>query len=153
MIQLFPVLFLLVFASCQRQDAMVSTSSSSKVEFVKSKTFFSVLDKAEAEGKLVFLDFYSTICVPCKMMDKDVFTDKEIAKMLNKDFISFKVDGEKELGANLRGLYGVYSYPTLLFMDSKGIVLERKVGAAYQTQLKQMARSALDKQYSFAKVN
>ncbi len=46
------------------------------VQFVNSKTLTAVLEEAEKENKLVFLDFYTSWCTPCKMMDEDVFPDK-----------------------------------------------------------------------------
>lgn len=115
------------------------------VEFFQSDTFFAVLDKAAAENKLVFVDFYTSWCTPCKMMDEDVFTDAQVARFMNKNFVNFKVEGDKELGQKIGGLYSVRAYPTLIFMNAKGVELERKDGAAYQTQLTDLAMNALAK--------
>jgi len=113
------------------------------VAFVKSKTLSAVLDQAKKENKLVFVDFYTTWCTPCKMMNEDVFPDKTIGTFFKKNFISYKVDAEKGNGVNLAMVYNVAVYPTLLFMDEKGRVLESKQGAAYHTELMKMANRAL----------
>lgn len=76
-------------------------------------------------------------------MDQDVFTDKRLAKFMNDNFVSYKVNAEKGNGVNLAVVYEIYAYPTLLFMDEKGKVLEQKVGAAYQTEMMEMAQRAL----------
>jgi len=110
---------------------------------MKSSKLFPVLDKAEAQDKLVFVDFYTSWCLPCKMMDEDVFPDKALGDFFNKNFISYKVNTERSNGANIAALYGVHTYPTLLFLDAKGNVLERKEGAAYHTELRNMAERAL----------
>lgn len=115
------------------------------VQFVDETKLFDVLDKAEAEDRLVFVDIYTDWCLPCKLMDEEVFSNKEISSFLNKNFINFKVDAEKGGGPNIASLYGVDQYPTLLFMDGKGRVLERKSGAAFHAELKEMADRAMSK--------
>lgn len=123
----------------------ISVDHNFAFDFVKSEKLTAVLDKADAEGKLVFLDVYTSWCLPCKMMDEDVFTDESTATVINKDFISYKVDAEKANGPDLALIYEIKSYPTLLFLDPRGRVLERKEGAAYHTELIALADSARDK--------
>ncbi|MFK8101830.1 MAG: thioredoxin family protein [Saprospiraceae bacterium] len=140
----------LFISSCK--SSKKSTASSPKstktkygVQFTKSPTLTKILSKAEAENKLVFVDFYTSWCLPCKMMDEDVFPDREIGKFMNKNFISYKVNGEKDNGINLAFLFQVNTYPTLLFIDQKGNVLEKKIGAAYHTELRSMGERAMAK--------
>lgn len=118
-------------------------STAQGVDFVKSDNLMSVLDMAASKEKLVFVDFYTTWCLPCKMMDEDVFPDKGISELMNDNFVSYKVDAEKGNGPNLAVLYQVVAYPTLLFLDEKGNVLVRKEGAAYHSELKILAEEAM----------
>lgn len=113
------------------------------VNFIQADKLSTVLDKAAAEGKIVFIDFYATWCQPCKMMDKDVFTDKEIGRFFNENFVSYKVDAEKGFGPNIAALYNVRAYPTLVWVDTKGNVLEETVGGTYHTELMKLAEQAL----------
>jgi thioredoxin-related protein len=78
------------------------------------------------------------------MMDEEVFTHQETADIINKDFVSYKVDAEKNNGPIISFNYDVTKYPTLLFLDSKGRVLERKDGAVYHRELLTLAKNALD---------
>ncbi|MEC3907100.1 thioredoxin domain-containing protein [Tamlana sp. 2201CG12-4] len=94
----------------------------------EQSTFAEVLTKAKAENKMVFMDAYTTWCGPCKMMSKEVFTQKEVGEYLNTNFVSVKMDMEKGEGIQLAKMYNVQAYPTLLFMDANGKVLHTKVG-------------------------
>ena len=112
------------------------------VQFMKSEKLMPVLEAAKAENKLVFVDFYTTWCLPCKLMDEDVFTDQEFGKFMNDNFINYKIDAEKGGGPDLSVLFQVIVFPTLLFLDADGKVLVRKNGAAYQTELRSLAAQA-----------
>ncbi len=119
------------------------------MEFTQSETLFDVLDKAETQGKLAYVDVGTSWCLPCKLMQQEVYTDKEIADFLNKHFINFKVDAEKGNGPNIAAIYEVQGFPTLLFMDAQGRVIVRKFGAAMQTELVELARQAIDERDKF----
>lgn len=77
-------------------------------------------------------------------MDKDVFTHQATADIINKDFISYKVNAEKNNGPIIAFNYDVVAYPTLLFLDTQGNVLERREGAIYHSELLSLAKSALE---------
>ena len=52
------------------------------------------LNKAKQESKLIFLSIGYATCHWCHVMEKESFDDLEVAKFLNKHFISIKVDRE-----------------------------------------------------------
>jgi uncharacterized protein YyaL (SSP411 family) len=53
------------------------------------------LEKAKKENKLIFLSLGYSTCHWCHVMEEESFTDSEIAKVLNKYFVSIKVDREE----------------------------------------------------------
>lgn len=53
------------------------------------------LEKARLENKPIFLSVGYSTCHWCHVMESESFTDTEIAKILNKSFISIKVDREE----------------------------------------------------------
>lgn len=114
-------------------------------------TFAAALAKAKAENKLLFMDCYTTWCGPCKMMSKDVFTQKEVGDYMNASFVSIKVDMEKGEGIELAKQYNVKAFPTLLFMDASGKVVHNVVGGLKTTEFIDAAKIAFDptKQISY----
>lgn len=141
------LLFLLVaFATlpaCKTTKEAVPTIKPVGVQFIESKTLSRVLEIAKEKDLLVFLDIYTDWCLPCKMMDEEVFPDQTLGELMNGNFISYKVNAEKGTGPNIAFLYEVYAYPTLLFINADGKVLEKKVGAAYHSEMMQLANRAI----------
>jgi len=86
------------------------------------------LTKAASEDKLVFIDFYTVWCAPCKVMSKNIFPLPEVGEAYNKNFISIKLDAEKE-GALAAKKYNVSSYPTLAFINSSGKLVYKDTGS------------------------
>lgn len=53
------------------------------------------LERAKKENKLIFLSVGYSTCYWCHVMERKVFSNSEIAKMMNKDFINIKIDREE----------------------------------------------------------
>ena len=62
------------------------------------------------------------------MLDANTFTDKNVSKYLNQNFINLKIDADSEYGRILFREYNGTGYPLLLFLDSKKNELERFYG-------------------------
>ena len=56
----------------------------------------SALEKAQKEPKLIFVDMYADWCIPCRVMDKNVYMDPTVASILNKKFYPVKLDVDSE---------------------------------------------------------
>ncbi len=87
-----------------------------------------MLARAKSENKVIFVDVYTTWCGPCKMLDQRVFTDKEVAGVYNSYFINYKADAERGEGVSLAQKYGVRGYPTALFINGDGQLIDSWVG-------------------------
>ena len=53
------------------------------------------LERAKKENKLIFLSVGYSTCYWCHVMEREVFSNPEIAEMMNKDFINIKIDREE----------------------------------------------------------
>ena len=53
------------------------------------------LERAKKENKLIFLSVGYSTCYWCHVMERRVFSNPEIAEMMNKDFINIKIDREE----------------------------------------------------------
>lgn len=104
-----------------------------------------ILDLAKEDNKVVFVDIYAEWCLPCKLMDEEVFSDQKLGEYFRDNFISYKVDAEKDNGPDLVLLYDIRAYPTLLFLDHNGRILVRKLGAAFHTEMYRLAEEALSR--------
>ncbi|MCP4592461.1 MAG: DUF255 domain-containing protein, partial [bacterium] len=60
-----------------------------------SLSFDQALKRAASEKKLVFVDFYATWCMPCKMLDATTFKDAKVVDFLSKKVVAVKIDAEK----------------------------------------------------------
>lgn len=93
----------------------------------RSITYDEAIAAAKAENKLVFIDFYTDWCGPCKRMTKEVFPQKEVGDYMNQKFICIKLNAEKE-GKELADLYKVAAYPTFIAIDADKNIVLTKVG-------------------------
>lgn len=90
--------------------------------------FKDLLARAKKEKKLVFIDAYAVWCGPCKMMDKNVFTQKSVGDYFNKNFVSSRIDMEKGEGREIAQKFAVRSYPTFLFLNGDGELVSQNYG-------------------------
>lgn len=115
-----------------------------------------VKKQAVVENKLIFVDLYFTGCAPCAQMDKEVFPDPKVASLLEANFITFKSDILKEeIGKKLSMKYGVTGFPTFLFINSDGKVIDIATGFQSADQFsillqnaKEAAKKGIFKKYS-----
>ncbi len=62
------------------------------------------------------------------MLDANTFTDENVSKYLNQNFINLKIDADSQYGRKLFSEYNGTGYPLLLFLDPKKNELERFYG-------------------------
>lgn len=81
-------------------------------------------DKAKKENKLIFLSIGYSTCHWCHVMEEESFTDDTVAKLLNENYISIKVDREEfpQLDKKYQQLYmAMYGerggWPLSIFMS------------------------------------
>lgn len=103
-------------------------SAQNGIRFEHDMLLADALKKAQTEGKLVFMDAYTTWCGPCKMMASKVFPDSSAGAFFNQHFVNLKVDMEKGEGTSLALKYNVEYFPTLLFINAEGQVVHKAVG-------------------------
>ena len=124
-------LLILVFSFSFAQEHGIKFDQSS---------FKDLLTKAKKEKKLVFIDAYAVWCGPCKMMDRNVFTQKSVGDFFNKNFISSRIDMEKGEGREIAQQFSVRSYPTFLFMNGDGELVSQNSGYMEPTLFLAMAQ-------------
>ena len=91
-------------------------------------SFDEALAAARAEGKLLFVDCYTTWCGPCKNMAEKVFPQKTAGDYFNPRFVCVKYDMEQGEGVELAKRWEVHAYPTFLIIRPDGSIQHRMVG-------------------------
>ena len=99
------------------------------IAFEQNISVSQLLEKAKAQGKMAFIDCYTTWCGPCRKMSKEIFPQKIVGDYFNKHFVSLKLDMEKGEGPNRQKEWDVNAYPTLIFLNSDGSLAFRTVGS------------------------
>jgi thiol:disulfide interchange protein DsbD len=120
-----------------------TTAKKSDVEWQKFHP--SLVKKAKADGKPVIIDFYADWCASCVEMDQLTFSVKEVANK-SKEFVMLKVDATTPFDELLdwQQAYKVYGLPTMIFINSKGKILEDNVLTGFEEAplfLKRMDRT------------
>ncbi|MDF3819287.1 thioredoxin family protein [Leptospira sp. 96542] len=89
-------------------------------------------EKAKKEDKFLIVDLYADWCAYCMVLEKDIFPDKDVEKILN-GFIKVRLDGEEF--PNLKKKYNVEGYPTILFLDSDLNYITKITGLATKEEI------------------
>lgn len=126
-------------------EAGVATVAKSENGIDFKKVSLSKAKKMAAdEGKLIFIDAYTTWCGPCKKMAKTTFMDSDIAELFNDNFINIKIEMEKDAdGPDVARRYNVRAYPTLLIIDEEGNLIKQTIGFQDKAKLMNFAEAAL----------
>ena len=104
--------------------------------FSQELTFEAALEKADREDKKIIVDIFTDWCGWCKKMDKDVYENKKIKKIIEKSFIVVKLDaegmnkikynGKEYTETELAVYFEASGYPTTVFLEPDGKVIEYK---------------------------
>jgi len=122
-------------------QAIANLENKEGIQF-QNLTFEAALKLAAKEGKKVFMDCYTEWCGPCKIMNEQVFTTKEVGDYFREHFVSLKIDMEKGEGITLGKKFDVRAYPTMFIFDVNGMVINRLQGARdAKTFLKEVKNS------------
>ena len=109
--------------------ALAAGAAQAQVKF-ETKSTDAVREMAVKTGKLVFIDLYATWCPPCRMMEREVFSRKDVGDFMERHFVAAKYDVDKTTGKELLKRYGSGAIPLYLVFDTQGELLGRIQGAA-----------------------
>ncbi|MES2268014.1 MAG: thioredoxin fold domain-containing protein [Bacteroidota bacterium] len=136
--------------------AFFAVAQEKGINFQNNLTWAQVKEKAKKENKYIFVDCYTTWCVPCKVMAKEVFPQPEVADFFNEKFVSIalqfdetKLDNAdiKRWRAEVKRFdkeYKINAYPTYLFFSPDGAVVHSVIGGSDSKAFLIKAKQALD---------
>ncbi len=137
---------------------LISTASNiyaqnRQIEFEKDTIWENTLEKAKKEDKLIFLDAYTDWCIPCKKMEKSIFTNDSVADFYNANFINARINAEKGYGKELKKVYSINAYPTLIFVDHEGKMAHRKIGGLNSKEFITLGKEAMNLEERLSRFN
>lgn len=137
---LLSISFVWTLFSCNANttESQTETNAPNSIQWM---TFEEAVKKAETDKnpKNIFIDFYTSWCGWCKVMDKQTFTDPNVVELMNKYFYPVKFDAEGKTPVTFKGhefvfvpegrngyhqlaaefMQGKMSYPTFMFLNPK----------------------------------
>lgn len=129
----------------------LSFKPSTKEKSINWITFEQAVAAQKKNPKKIMLDAYTTWCGPCKMLDKNTFTNPDLIDYVNKNYYAVKFNAEGNEVVNFKGksytnpnfdpkktgrnsqhelskLLGVSAYPTILFLDENTAIITPIIG-------------------------
>lgn len=133
------IMFFILIPSCSSQKSppkeVKKKDNPIAINWLK---FDEGLKQAKKEKKKIMAFFYTDWCGYCKRMFNYTFKDEGIKKILDKNFVSIKVNGESRdkilvdkaniTERELTSQYGVRGFPTTWFLEPDGQKLSPMVG-------------------------
>lgn len=131
------------------------------VRWTQALTWNEALAKAKSENKFIFLDCYATWCMPCRAMDKSVYSNSFVGKALNEKFISIKLQMDKTDYDNslikswyndavrIQKNFSVTAFPTYLFFYPDGKPMHKEIGFKDPEQFVAVVTDALNPQKQY----
>ncbi|WP_304720563.1 thioredoxin family protein [uncultured Alistipes sp.] len=121
---------------------LAAGAAQAQVRFETASTD-AVREMAVKQGKLVFIDLYASWCPPCRMMERHVFSRKDVGDFMSQRFVAAKYDTDKPTGKELLKRYGNDAIPLYLIFDPKGELLGRIQGASSPEEFMDSVRKIL----------
>ncbi len=100
----------------------------------------SAQELAASSDKDVMLFFTGQWCVPCRIMKREVFADKEVLKAINHQIIPVEIDIDDPTTAEIVKQYNIGATPITVFTNPKGEVLDYSVGKMSKEKFLEMLR-------------
>lgn len=150
----------LLLASCGGTGSKADAPEPDNYNAIPWVSMNDVESKVERKPKKILVDVYTQWCGPCKMMDRNTFSDPEIINMIGKNFYAVKFDAEGPNAVNFKGkdwsnpgynparaktrnaqhqltpTFGIRGYPSLVIMDENLNIIDKITGYRDPARLK-----------------
>lgn len=142
----------------------VIQSINNGIQWTNGLSWNEVLKKAKKENRYIFLDCFTTWCGPCKLMDKEVYSQSDVGTFINEKFISVRVQMDKTKKDNeevkkwyadadaVQKKYGIPAFPSYLFFSPNGTLVYRETGYKAANDFLSIAKKSVNNsEYPFRK--
>src|SRR6185437_8211798 len=85
------------------------------------------LDQARSEGRALVVEFGTTWCAPCKILEQEVLPDADVQNAL-EGVVFVRYDAERAPGVAAARKFEVTGFPTIIAVNGAGQAVDRIVG-------------------------
>ena len=130
---------------------ILSTTLTFAQDKIKWMTMNEALEAQKESPKKIFMDVYTTWCGPCKLLDKNTLSHKDVIAFINKNYyaVKFNAEGNEEItfedftytnpnyqperkGRNATHFFAdalrIPGYPSLVFFEENGKLIQAVPG-------------------------
>lgn len=89
---------------------------------------------SKESNKKIFIDITGDFCSICKLIEKNIISDKKVSEYLEKTFINLKINScvNKDDYETLRSKFQIMGVPTLLIIDSESNLIKKWGSEVYK---------------------
>ena len=123
----------------------IISCENSYAEIKWEKDLATAIKKAKSKNLPIMIDIYTDWCIWCKELDKNTYANEKVIETAKK-IVSVKLNPEtSEEGEEIAKKYGVKGYPTILFINADGFVLENVGGYVEGEKFVPYMKNAIEK--------
>ena len=102
--------------------------------------YTSAQQQAADSGKPMILYFTGKWCVPCRIMKRQVWADKQVTALVNSQFIPVAIEVDSPDNAAVLTRYNVGGSPVTIVTDPQGNVLRWRAGGIGKSEFLELLR-------------
>lgn len=123
----------------------IISCENSYAEIKWEKDLATAIKKAKSKNLPIMIDIYTDWCSWCKELDKNTYANEKVIETAKK-IVSVKLNPEtSKEGEEIAKKYGVKGYPTILFINADGFVLENVGGYVEGEKFVPYMKNAIEK--------
>jgi thioredoxin-related protein len=135
---------------------LVEGQDTGGIRFENNESWSGIIKSAKATNKYIFVDCFTTWCLPCKSMDAKVFIDPKVGSFFNTNFINVRLQFDSTNNDNIetrrryadvlvfQRKFNIETYPTYLFFDPEGKLVHKDAGSCDPAEFIKKGSDALD---------
>lgn len=128
----------------QQAESVYGDAVKAEVKMNYVYTMEEAFKKARKLNKPIFFNCFADWAMPCHLMNKAVFSDREFCDYMDKHFVNLFIDVTQGENTDIAKKYDIQYFAHFLILDSDGNVLLRIVGGREKEDMKAAVSLALN---------